>query len=158
MERRETAFLRLSGVSQQSPRILVRRDLYSSCVHNDLFPRDEAAEARSRAMHEFMLAGRAKGVTYGTLARSGGQPTPTDPSDAMELLTEAGWKNDHGNGLLSRYAHASQIYVNEGDLVVRGQRLGSVGSTGRSTGPHLHFEVRLNGVPQNPARFLEAPS
>ena len=65
---------------------------------------------------------------------------------------------DHGNGLLSRYAHASQIFVNEGDLVVRGQRLGSVGSTGRSTGPHLHFEVRLNGVPQNPARFLEAPS
>lgn len=65
---------------------------------------------------------------------------------------------DHGNGLLSRYAHASQILVNEGDLVVRGQRLGAVGSTGRSTGPHLHFEVRLNGVPQNPARFLEAPS
>jgi murein DD-endopeptidase MepM/ murein hydrolase activator NlpD len=65
---------------------------------------------------------------------------------------------DHGNGLVSRYAHASQIFVKEGDLVVRGQRLGSVGSTGRSTGPHLHFEVRLNGVPQNPARFLEAPS
>ena len=65
---------------------------------------------------------------------------------------------DHGNGLLSRYAHASQIFVNEGDLVVRGQRLGSVGSTGRSTGPHLHFEVRLNGVPQNPVRFLESPS
>jgi murein DD-endopeptidase MepM/ murein hydrolase activator NlpD len=65
---------------------------------------------------------------------------------------------DHGNGLVSRYAHASQVFVNEGDLVVRGQRLGSVGSTGRSTGPHLHFEVRLNGVPQNPARFLASPS
>ncbi len=65
---------------------------------------------------------------------------------------------DHGNGLVSRYAHASQVYVKEGDLVVRGQKLASVGSTGRSTGPHLHFEVRLNGVPQNPARFLRAPS
>jgi murein DD-endopeptidase MepM/ murein hydrolase activator NlpD len=65
---------------------------------------------------------------------------------------------DHGNGLLSRYAHASQIFVTEGDLVVRGQRLASVGSTGRSTGPHLHFEVRLNGVPQNPARFLQSPT
>jgi hypothetical protein len=64
---------------------------------------------------------------------------------------------DHGNGLVSRYAHASEVYVNEGDLVVRGQRVASVGSTGRSTGPHLHFEVRLNGVPQNPARFLRSP-
>ncbi len=65
---------------------------------------------------------------------------------------------DHGNGLVSRYAHASQVYVSEGDLVVRGQRVALVGSTGRSTGPHLHFEVRLNGVPQNPARFLQSPS
>jgi len=65
---------------------------------------------------------------------------------------------DHGNGLVSRYAHASEVYVNEGDLVVRGQRVASVGTTGRSTGPHLHFEVRLNGVPQNPARFLRSPS
>jgi murein DD-endopeptidase MepM/ murein hydrolase activator NlpD len=64
---------------------------------------------------------------------------------------------DHGNGLVSRYAHASEVYVSEGDLVVRGQRVASVGSTGRSTGPHLHFEVRLNGVPQNPARFLHPP-
>jgi murein DD-endopeptidase MepM/ murein hydrolase activator NlpD len=63
---------------------------------------------------------------------------------------------DHGNGLVSRYAHTSQMLVKEGELVVRGQRVGSVGSTGRSTGPHLHFEVRLNGVPQNPARFLQS--
>ena len=62
---------------------------------------------------------------------------------------------DHGNGLVSRYAHASTLNVHEGDLVVRGQRIAAVGSTGRSTGPHLHFEVRLNGVPQNPARFLQ---
>lgn len=61
---------------------------------------------------------------------------------------------DHGNGLVSRYAHASSLAVREGDLVVRGQQIAAVGSTGRSTGPHLHFEVRLNGVPQNPARFL----
>ena len=64
---------------------------------------------------------------------------------------------DHGNGLVSRYAHASQLYVTEGDLVVRGQKLAAVGTTGRSTGPHLHFEVRMNGVPQNPARFLRSP-
>jgi murein DD-endopeptidase MepM/ murein hydrolase activator NlpD len=63
---------------------------------------------------------------------------------------------DHGNGLVSRYAHASRLLVKEGDLVVRGQKIAEIGSTGRSTGPHLHFEVRLNGVPQNPARFLRA--
>jgi murein DD-endopeptidase MepM/ murein hydrolase activator NlpD len=64
---------------------------------------------------------------------------------------------DHGNGLVSRYAHASTLLVKEGDLVVAGQRVAAVGTTGRSTGPHLHFEVRLNGTPQNPARFLQAP-
>ena len=63
---------------------------------------------------------------------------------------------DHGNGLLSCYAQASEVFVHEGDLVVRGQRVATVGSTGRSTGPHLHFEVRLNGVPQNPVRFLRS--
>ena len=61
---------------------------------------------------------------------------------------------DHGNGLVTRYAHASQLLVKEGDLVLRGQAIAKVGITGRSTGPHLHYEVRLNGTPQNPARFF----
>jgi murein DD-endopeptidase MepM/ murein hydrolase activator NlpD len=63
---------------------------------------------------------------------------------------------DHGNGLVSRYAHASEVYVNEGDLVCAARRWRRWARQGRSTGPHLHFEVRMNGVPQNPARFLRS--
>lgn len=61
---------------------------------------------------------------------------------------------DHGNDLVTRYAHCSKLFVKAGDIVHRGLKLGHVGSTGRSTGPHLHFEVRFKGVPQNPMRFL----
>jgi murein DD-endopeptidase MepM/ murein hydrolase activator NlpD len=63
---------------------------------------------------------------------------------------------DHGNDLITRYGHTSQIYVKKGDIVKRGQKIADVGSTGRSTGPHLHFEVWVSGVPQDPARFLAA--
>lgn len=63
---------------------------------------------------------------------------------------------DHGNEMMTRYAHARELFVKPGELVRRGQKIAAVGSTGRSTGPHLHFEVRLRGVAQNPARFLAA--
>ncbi|MBX9848716.1 MAG: M23 family metallopeptidase [Rhodocyclaceae bacterium] len=62
---------------------------------------------------------------------------------------------DHGNDISTRYAHASDIYVQNGALVKRGQKIAAVGSTGRSTGPHLHFEVRVGGIAQNPNRFLQ---
>lgn len=63
---------------------------------------------------------------------------------------------DHGNDLVTRYAHLSKVLVKEGDMIQRGRRIADSGSTGRSTGPHLHFEVRFRGVAQNPARFLLA--
>jgi murein DD-endopeptidase MepM/ murein hydrolase activator NlpD len=85
------------------------------------------------------------------LAAASGKVIYADVHPAYGKMVEI----DHGNGLVSRYAHSSALFVKEGDLVVRGQRIASVGSSGRSTGPHLHFEVRLNGVPQNPARFLQ---
>ena len=61
---------------------------------------------------------------------------------------------EHGNGLQTLYAHASRLDVRAGEIVRKGQQIARVGSTGRSTGSHLHFEVHVNGVPQNPARFL----
>ncbi|HEY9103572.1 M23 family metallopeptidase [Chitinimonas sp.] len=62
---------------------------------------------------------------------------------------------DHGNGIISRYAHTSQLLVKEGEQVKVGQKVALLGSTGRSTGPHLHFEIRYKGVPQNPLYFLQ---
>ena len=62
---------------------------------------------------------------------------------------------DHGNDLVTRYAHCSQILVQPGTLVKRGQLIAEVGNTGRTTGPHLHFEVRIKGIAQNPNRFLQ---
>jgi len=61
---------------------------------------------------------------------------------------------DHGNGLVTRYGHTSRILVKKGDLIKRGQQIALVGTTGRSTGPHLHFEVLVQGTQQDPARFL----
>ena len=63
---------------------------------------------------------------------------------------------DHGNGLVTRYAHCLKVTVAPGQVVKRGQPIAEVGSSGRSTGPHLHFEVLVQGVPQDPARFLAA--
>ncbi|WP_425337676.1 M23 family metallopeptidase [Pusillimonas caeni] len=79
------------------------------------------------------------------------------------VVTAAGYKSGygnmveiyHGNDLVTRYAHASKLKVKAGDIVERGQEIAAVGSTGHSTGPHLHFEVRMAGHPLDPVLFLE---
>lgn len=65
-------------------------------------------------------------------------------------------KIDHGIGLETRYAHASKLLVRNGQRVEKGQKIAEVGSTGRSTGPHLHYEIRLNGSPLDPRKYLNA--
>ena len=84
------------------------------------------------------------------LAAAGGVVVAQETHPAYGNMVEI----DHGNNLITRYAHASRFWVKKGDLVKRGQKIAEVGSTGRSTGPHLHFEVLVDGVPQDPARFL----
>lgn len=79
-------------------------------------------------------------------------------------VTSSGWAGgygrmveiDHGNGLSTRYGHLSQINVKVGDLIKIGQVIGEVGSTGRSTGPHLHYETRIDGDAVDPQKFLRA--
>jgi murein DD-endopeptidase MepM/ murein hydrolase activator NlpD len=61
---------------------------------------------------------------------------------------------DHGSDIMTRYAHASKLYAKVGDIVRRGQHIADIGTTGRSTGPHLHFEVRIKGAAQDPRKFL----
>lgn len=85
-------------------------------------------------------------------AAAGGLVTVAESHHQYGLMVEI----DHGNDFTTRYAHASRVFVKAGDLVQRGRKVAEVGSTGRTTGPHLHFEVRYKGVAQNPARFLQA--
>jgi len=86
------------------------------------------------------------------LAAAGGVVVRQELNPAYGNMVEI----DHGNNLITRYAHASRVFVKQGDLVRRGQKIAAVGTTGRSTGPHLHFEVLVQGVPQDPSKFLAA--
>jgi murein DD-endopeptidase MepM/ murein hydrolase activator NlpD len=86
--------------------------------------------------------------------------TPENSADAGTVVF-AGWGGyglyveiDHGNGFHTIYGHLSKLLVRTGQTVTRGQRIGLMGATGRATGPRLHFEIRYQGVPQNPLDLL----
>lgn len=86
------------------------------------------------------------------LAAAGGVVVTQEFHSAYGNMIEV----DHGNDLITLYAHASRTLVRQGDLIKRGQKIAEVGATGRSTGPHLHFEVLVRGIPQDPQKFLAA--
>jgi murein DD-endopeptidase MepM/ murein hydrolase activator NlpD len=102
------------------------------------------------AMHEGLDFSAPTGTPI--LAAGGGQviTAGTHPSYGNHIDIA------HGNGLVTRYAHASKLLVKEGDIVKQGQKIAEVGSTGRSTGSHLHFEVRVNEEAQDPLKYLQA--
>lgn len=125
-----------------------------------LMPVDEAYESSSygwrrhpitgrHTMHEGLDFPAARGTPI--LAASGGVVTEARYVPGYGKMVEI----SHGNGLVTRYAHASSISVKPGDLVSKGQQIARVGSTGRSTGSHLHFEVRIAGHALDPKLFLE---
>ena len=99
-------------------------------------------------MHE----GIDLGVSVGSdvLAADGGTVTYSGYSGAYGYLVII----DHQNGMETRYAHNSQLLVSQGDKVFQGQHIAESGNTGRSTGPHLHFEIRVNGTAVNPLNYL----
>ncbi|MDQ3249708.1 MAG: M23 family metallopeptidase [Chloroflexota bacterium] len=91
-----------------------------------------------------------------------GNPVKAADSGHVVSVTSGGWGGgygnhviiDHGNGFVSLYAHMSSIFVRQGENVSRSDQIGLVGNTGNSTGPHLHFEIRYQGVQRNPASYL----
>lgn len=103
---------------------------------------------------------RSRGLHTGLdIANSKGTPIK---AAASGVVTYAGYKGSygylvvisHGNGVETYYAHCNRLYVNAGDTVAQGAVIATVGSTGNSTGPHLHLEIRVNGVAKNPQNYL----
>jgi murein DD-endopeptidase MepM/ murein hydrolase activator NlpD len=112
--------------------------------------RKKAPRRNRRIIRRFL--GSHKGVDLSA-------PRGTDIFAAMDGLVVASGRQktygnfvavDHGNGVVTLYAHCNRNFVESGDIVRRGQKIAEVGSTGNSTGPHLHFELRLDGIAQNP--------
>jgi len=109
--------------------------------------------------HDPILGKRAfhKGLDF---SAAHGEPILATASGII-VAAERGYKYGkyvrvkHGNGLETRYAHASKLLVKVGDLVSKGEVIALVGNTGRSTGPHLHYEIRLNGNPLDPRKYLK---
>ncbi len=102
----------------------------------------------NRKMHYGMDIAARTGTPVCVVANGIVSKVATEPDYGKVVVV------DHGYGFQTRYAHNSQIFVKVGQRVKRGDNIAAVGNTGRSTGSHLHYEVRLNGVPVNPRRYL----
>ena len=94
----------------------------------------------------------AQGYGAEIRATGAGRVAHAGPAAGYGIMVEI----DHGNGLTTRYAHMSEALVEQGQEIAKGAVVGRMGSSGRATGPHLHYEVRVDGEPVDPERYLRA--
>ena len=149
LERANNALETLRRVKFTALRLPIKRPVRNASVSSTYGPRVDPFLGKL-AMHT--------GIDF--KAPYGAKVFATAPGTVIVAGRNAGYGKmveiHHANGFITRYAHLSRIQVSEGDHVVAGDLLGNVGSTGRSTGPHLHYEIRKDDRPSNPAPFLSA--
>ncbi|MBI3447116.1 MAG: peptidoglycan DD-metalloendopeptidase family protein [Magnetospirillum sp.] len=141
---------RWSGVKAVLQKMPLGEPLHDDYDINSGFGSRNDPLNRRTGMHE----GVDMGAPFGTpiYATGDGIVEFAGPGDGYGLLVEV----NHGNGVTTRYAHMSRLKVKEGQKVSRSTVVGLLGSTGRSTGPHLHYEVRVSDVPKDPLKFIAA--
>lgn len=145
----DDALDRLEAVMARAQRLPIRNPVPGARLSSGFGPREDPI-SHAPAFH----SGMDFGAAYGSPAHAAASGT----------VTRAGWAGgygrmveiDHGDGFVTRYGHLSKLLVHKGETVTTGQVIGKVGSSGRSTGPHLHYEVRREDRAVNPARLLNA--
>lgn len=149
LNRLNHALDRLEGVRSEAKKLPFGRPLAQDVVTSPFGSREDPFLERM-AFHPGVDLRAPRGTPVH--ATGAGTVTHAGPDAGYGNMVEI----DHGDGVSSRYGHLSQVLVKVGEKVATGDVVGKSGSTGRSTGPHLHYEVRLNGHPVNPERFLDS--
>jgi murein DD-endopeptidase MepM/ murein hydrolase activator NlpD len=158
---------RLAGLTAEAQRQLTSlADLVDHFTEREVMLKSTPSIAPARGLLTSGFGGREDPFT-GSLASHSGLDIANVPGTEIMapgdgLVIFAGEKGeygnciviDHGRDVTTLYGHLQRYIVKNGDKVTRGQVVGNMGNTGRSTGPHLHYEVRLNGVPVNPRRYV----
>ncbi|MCV0428980.1 MAG: M23 family metallopeptidase [Roseibium sp.] len=149
IRRADSALKTLRRVKFAALRLPIKRPVRNGSVSSSYGPRVDPFLKRL-AMHT--------GIDF--KAPYGSRVYATAPGTVISAGRNGGYGKmieiRHANGFVTRYAHLSRIQISEGDHVLAGDLIGNVGSTGRSTGPHLHYEIRRKDKPRNPAAFLSA--
>ena len=136
-------------LSEAMKKVPLGKPVWTYWLSSPFGKRSDPFNARS-ATHKGVDLASNKGNKIKTMAE--GRVTRAGNASGYGKLVEI----DHGNGFKTKYAHMNKIYVKRGQMVAQGEAIGEVGNTGRSTGPHLHYEVLYDGTPMNPMVFIKA--